>query len=288
MRVTNARSGFLTPESAFPTLRKIYIRAVERRDRWATEQLERPIQIGAQNLDGAVHPSFTRSSQTVCVRAPAQHRIGAEGEGFDDVGAPANAAIHPYFDLTVDRLDRFGQRTQRSLNTIQLAGAMIRHRDCRSAFVNRTTRIVPGQHTFDYDRPLPLFANPVQVSPSYCRLSQGSSDIDKRQRTFAGNDNILKHGQAAIEQIARKPARTRKYLRKIRNLLQRATAEQLFHPVAKVTFADSSHRRVDRDHQRREAGSARSCDPGFRGGSSAYQIKLVKDRTRRARLHILQ
>src|ERR1700722_18108780 len=76
-RVIHARSGFPTPESAFPTLRNIHVRAVQSRDRRATEQLERAIQIGAQDLDGAVHPSFTRSSQTVCVRAPAQHRIGA-------------------------------------------------------------------------------------------------------------------------------------------------------------------------------------------------------------------
>src|ERR1700722_3510229 len=105
--VSNERSNFLTTESALPTPRNIHIRAIQRRDRRAAEQLERPIQIGAQDLDRAVDASFTRRGQTVGISASAQYGVGAETDGFDDVGAAANAAIHPYFDLTVDRLDHF-------------------------------------------------------------------------------------------------------------------------------------------------------------------------------------
>jgi hypothetical protein len=57
---SNTRNGtFSQPESVFPALRNIHVRAIQLSDRWATEQAQCAIQINPQDLDGAVDASFT-------------------------------------------------------------------------------------------------------------------------------------------------------------------------------------------------------------------------------------
>src|SRR5579863_9030883 len=197
-RALSDLNPFSQPESVFPTLRNIHVRAIKPGDGRTAEHLPCSVQIRAQNLDGAVDSGFARSGQTVGIGATAQHGASTEADGLNDVGAATNAAVHPDFNLAVDRLDHFRQRAQRSRKRIQLPAAMIRHRNCNGAFVNRTTRIFTGQNAFHYNRTFPGFADPAQVGPSDRRLCQRGTDIRERQRTFARNNNVGKHGQAAV------------------------------------------------------------------------------------------
>jgi hypothetical protein len=101
------------------------VRAIELIDGRAADETQRAIEIGAKDFNGAVDACFASGSETVGIRSSTKNGASAKAKSFDDVGAAANAPIHEDFGLPVHGFDYFRQRSQRGLNTVELAAAMV-------------------------------------------------------------------------------------------------------------------------------------------------------------------
>lgn len=145
-----------------PGLRDVHVGTIQRRNRRAAEKPQRALEIRPQDLDRSRDPRFAGRGKAVGVGASAEDGARTEAEGLDDVGAPANAAIHPYLGSTFDGRDDLRQRAQRRRNAIQLAAAMVRHGHRRRALVDGPERVVPGEDAFDDDRAAPAVAHPLR------------------------------------------------------------------------------------------------------------------------------
>ena len=127
---------------AAPLGRVGHVGLVELSDRRAAEQLERPNQIGAQDLDGAGNARAAAGAQPVGVRAADEHGARAHAQRLRDVGAAADPAVEQHFTLAVHRRDDFGQRAQRRVDAIELASAVIGDDDALGALVHGAAGIV--------------------------------------------------------------------------------------------------------------------------------------------------
>lgn len=85
---------------------------IEVGDGCAAEEAERALDIGAQNGEGAGNTGVAARGEAVGISAADEHDASAEADGFDDVAAAANAAVHEDFGLTVDGSDNFGKHAE--------------------------------------------------------------------------------------------------------------------------------------------------------------------------------
>src|ERR1019366_5755250 len=233
------------------------------------EQPQSAVEIGAQNFDGAINAGFTGSGEAIGVGASAEHGTGAEAQGFDDVGAAANASVHENFGLPADGFHDLRQNAQRRGKAIELASAMIGNGNSRGAFVDGAARIVSSEHAFDDDRAAPQFANPIEVAPGHGGFGEGGGDIDEWHGAFAGDHNVGQRGRAAIEQKTREPSWARQDLRKKRKFFEGTTADKFLHSVAVVALADSGDGGIDGDDEREKSGEAGAFNRGLGGAAAA-------------------
>src|SRR3979490_2809698 len=82
--------------------RDVDIRTIQCCDRGAPEELERALDVRAQDRNSARYASFSGGGQPVCVCAPDQNCLGSQADGLDDVAAPTDAAVHQHQGLAVD------------------------------------------------------------------------------------------------------------------------------------------------------------------------------------------
>jgi hypothetical protein len=122
----------------------------------------------------------------------------SHADGLCNVGAAANASVHPNFDPAVHCLYYFGQGSQRSRNSIELPSAMIRNRDCRCAFVDCRRASSPVNTPFTTIGPRQASRIQLQVRPRDRGFRQGCRHIDQRHRPFARDDYIGQSRQATI------------------------------------------------------------------------------------------
>ena len=73
------------------------------------------------------------------------------------------------------------------------------------------------------------------------------------------------------------PGRTGEYVGQERHFFPQAPAQQFFHAIAVIPFAQARHRGVDGDHQRRAARHPGAFNHRFGGGTPAHQIELEAD-----------
>ena len=152
----------------------------------AAEQTQRTLNIGTQNFDSSIDSGFSGGGETIGISASTKYGTSAKTEGFNNVSATANAAIHEDFGLPVNRIYDFGQSAQRRWNTIQLTSAMVGNGNRGGSFVDRAPSIVARKYALDHDGPRPNLANPCEVTPGHGRLSESDGYVDQRHRTFAG------------------------------------------------------------------------------------------------------
>jgi len=165
---------------------------------------------------------------------------------------------------------------------------MIGDGNCRGAFVDGAARVFSSKDTFDDDRTAPQLANPVEVAPGHCGLGEGGGDIHERHGAFAGDDDVGKRGQTAIEQKTREPSRAREDLRKKRKFFEHAAADEFLHAVAVIALADSGDGGIDGDDERGKSGEAGAFNRGLGGGAATHQIQLIEYGSGRGGFYIFQ
>ena len=154
------------------------------------------------------------------------------------------------------RGDDFWQRAQRGRNAVELSSAVIGDHDRGSAFIRGAARVVTGEDPLDDQRARPQAAYPSQIVPRDRGAGQRRADVDEVHRPLPRDDHVRQLGQAAVAQETGDPGRTGEHLGKEREFFPQATAQQFFHAIAVIPFAQSRHR-ICREH----ASSLTQCLP---------------------------
>jgi len=165
---------------------------------------------------------------------------------------------------------------------------MIGDGNCRGAFVDGAARIFSSKDTFDEDGAAPQFANPAEVAPGHGGFGEGGGDIHERHGALAGDDDVGKGGQTAIEQETREPSWARENLRKKPHFFKGAAADEFLDAVAAIALADSGDGRIDGDDKGGKSGAARAINCGLGGGAATHQIELVEDGSGRGGFYVFQ
>src|SRR5258708_33297061 len=71
-------------------------RTVQLGDGWAAQELEGPLQVGAQDLEHARDTRLTRGRESIRVGAAQEHRARAEADRLEDIAAASDAPLHQY------------------------------------------------------------------------------------------------------------------------------------------------------------------------------------------------
>ena len=228
--------------------------AIQLRDRLAAEQLHRPDEVGAQDLDRARHAGPAGGAQAVGVGAADQHRARAEAQRLRRCrcrgGCRRRAAL------------RSGRRPRRPLPAAR-ASSPRTPSSCRPPWLETTIASAPASTARRASSPVwtPLMTiGPFQSSRIHSRSSQvtidcssASADVGVRHRSVRQHDVGEVH-QAAVAEERRQPARPREELPDVGQHRPRAARQQLLGAVAEIALAHAGDRRVDRDDQRGVAG----------------------------------
>jgi len=110
---------------AAPLLRCVYVGGVEGGDGGAAEEAESSVDVSAEDFEGAEDAGIASGGHAVGVGAAYENGAGAKADGFDDVGATADAAIHQDFGAAVYGGDDFGKRADCGIDGIELTATVI-------------------------------------------------------------------------------------------------------------------------------------------------------------------
>ena len=102
-----------TGSTPLPALWDIHVGTIQGGNGRTTEQLEGTLQISAQYLNCSRDPRFARCGKAIGIGTPTENRASPETNCLDNVGAPTNASVHQYLNLTVYRCHHLWQGTQR-------------------------------------------------------------------------------------------------------------------------------------------------------------------------------
>src|SRR5260370_27883262 len=146
-------------------------RTVQLGDGWAAQELEGPLQVGAQDLEHARDTRLTRGRESIRIGAAQEHRARAEADRLEDVTAAPHAAIHQHLHLTVHGGRDFGQGAERRRSAVQLPPAVVRDDDGSRAAVDRAAGVLAGQDPLDPHRPRPQAPYPTPAPPPDWRVA---------------------------------------------------------------------------------------------------------------------
>src|SRR5258708_6291790 len=132
---------------AAPVLGCVYVGGFEGGDGGAAEEAKGAFDVGAENFEGAGHAGVAGGGQAVGVGAADEDGAGTEADGFYDVAAAADSAIHQDFCAAVDGSDDFGKRPNCGIEGIELAAAVVRDDDGADAVVRRAGCVVASEQT---------------------------------------------------------------------------------------------------------------------------------------------
>ena len=161
-----------------PVCGYVYVGGVEGGDGGAAEEAEGAFNVGAEDFEGAEGAGIAGRGHAVGVSAADEDTAGAEADGFDDVTAAANAAIHQHFGAAVDGGDDFRKRADGGIDGIELAATMIGDNDCCGAFIRGAARVVSREQAFHDDWAGPDFSNPDQVVPGDGGVGEGEPALE--------------------------------------------------------------------------------------------------------------
>jgi hypothetical protein len=269
-------------------LGRVYVGGVEGGDGGAAEEAEGAFDVGVEDFESAEDAGVAGGGQAVGVGAADEDGAGAEADGFDDVGAAADAPVHKNFGAAVDGSDDFGKRTDCGIDGIELAAAVIGDDYGGDAFIHGAARVVSCEQAFHYDRSGPDAADPAQVVPGDGGVGQRGSNIHKLHGPSAGDGDVLKFWNAAVGEKRREPTGMREKLREKRELGEERVAKKLLHAVARIAFAHSGDGRVHGDDEGGVACAASAVDAAFGGGAASEEIKLIPCGALCSGLHVFQ
>ena len=266
----------------------VYVGGVEGGDGGAAEEAEGAFNVGAEDFEGADDAGIAGGGQAVGVGAADEDCAGAEADGFYDVSAATDAAVHQNFGAAVYSGNDFGERADCGIDGIELAPAVVGDDHGGDAFIYGASRVVSGKQAFHNDRAGPDFSDPVQIVPAYGGVGERGGDIHQPHGPFAGDGDVFELGNSAIGEKRGEPSRAREKWREKGELGEERTAQKLLHAVARIAFAHSGDGCVHGDDKGGEAGAARAVDAAFGGGAATEEIELIPCGALGGGLHVFQ
>src|SRR5579871_6457741 len=116
-------------------------------------------------LEQPNHPLRPGGGQPIDIKPAASHRIGAENDRLDDIGAAADTAIDEHACPPADRLDHFGQHIYRAYSLVELATAMVRHIDAIDPVLERNPGVFGGGDAIQDQRNAADLPDPLDIAP---------------------------------------------------------------------------------------------------------------------------
>src|SRR4051794_3836173 len=108
--------------------------------------------------------------EAVDVKSTDRHRIGAEDDRLDDIGAAGDRAVDDDTGAPGDRLDDFRQHSDRAQPLIELAPAMVRDIDAIDPVIDRNLGVLGGGDALQDQRNVEIPLDPLDVLPVELRL----------------------------------------------------------------------------------------------------------------------
>ena len=125
--------------------------AIQRCYRTTAKQSKSALDIGAQYFEGPGYAGLSCGGKAIGIGSAYENCARSQRECFDDVGAPADAAIHQDFDLTVDRGHNLWKGPQSCRDGVQLPATVIGDYDGGGPFIDCPPRIVADEKTVACD-----------------------------------------------------------------------------------------------------------------------------------------
>jgi len=170
-----------------------------------SQQLERPNEVGPEDLDGSRHTGATAGRQPVRVGAAHEDGPSAEAERLHDVAAAADSSVQEDLGLSVHGGDHLRQDAQGRRDAIELAATVIGNDDGFDAVVDRAASVLARMNTLDDDRPLPGFPDPAEILPAHHRLLQGGAT--SAYGIGPSGSTTLETSSSAVGEESREPSR---------------------------------------------------------------------------------
>jgi hypothetical protein len=256
-------------------LGSVYVGGIEGGDGGAAEEPEGAFDVGAEDFKGAHYAWVAGGGQAVGVGAADEDGAGAKADGFDNVAAATDAAIHQHFGAAVGGGDDFGKRADCRIDGIELTATVVGDDDGGDTFIHGAARVVSREQTFHDDRPRPDFSDPAQVLPGYGGIDQCGCDVHQLHGPLAGDGDVFELGNSAVGKERGEPAGMPEKLREERELGEERVAQKLLHAIAGIALAHTRHGSVHGDDQRGETGTARAVDAAFGSGAASEEIELI-------------
>ena len=206
------------------------------------DERERQVGLGRELLQHRAHALLAADGETVRVGTAEEHRVGAERERLDDVGASADAAVDE--QRKVDRRAHLLERVERRDRAVDLAAAVVRDDDAVDLRRDRAPRVLRGEHALHEQRQRGLRAKPREVGPREPQVRKG------REHRRRGGERVF--GRRLLEPRAEDGV--------AEELRAALPAEKRQVRVPQVARTPAERQRVERDDDRGVAGGLRAAD----------------------------
>ena len=255
---------------------------VELVDPVPTAKRQRAVDLTPEEVEHPENAILAGAGDAPEVRAADQHRARAERQRLDDVDAAAKAAVDQDRRPPAGRLDHARQRQDRCDCAVKLAAAVVGDDDSVSAAADRFARVVRVQEALDEERPAPLLAQTVDVTPTNVGI-----ELLVHQRA-EGDDRgpfaVIDEGRRRRLRHAHEPARPAQEVEHA----ARTPPQRKRHAVAGVAVAARHHLIVDGEDERLVTGRRRAGRE-FRGEATILIEKhLHPFRSRRGCADLLE
>src|SRR5450631_1039757 len=110
-----------------------------------------------------MHTLFSCDGQNPDIETCQQNGANSEGQGFDCVGAVANAAVEEDRDFLLDRGGYGGERVQCCDGSVDLAASVVGDDDGVGAVVEREAGVIRMEDSLQHDRQFCLATEPTEI-----------------------------------------------------------------------------------------------------------------------------
>jgi hypothetical protein len=142
-------------------------------------QRKRQFQLVAQQRQHAAGAALTTCRQPP-ERGPAdEDRVGAQRQGYGNVGAAADAPVDEDGGTSLDRVHYLGQRVGAGEHAVELAPTVIGDDHPGRPVLDRQRRVLGGENSLDQNGQFALGSKLLQVPPAQCRVHQRECLLDR-------------------------------------------------------------------------------------------------------------
>ena len=123
------------------------------------------LEFGGEHPEYALDSGLAEGGEAPERWAADEDGFGAEGEGFQDVAAAADAAIHQDGDLAGDGFDYVGEGVEGADDAVELAAAVVGDDDAGGTALDGDFSVFGGDDAFENDGEFAGATDPVDVVP---------------------------------------------------------------------------------------------------------------------------